>query len=69
MNGSDEEWLELVVLGPPSMPLGPLTCTEITASTCKLTWKPPEDDGGKPIQEYEIEKLDPKTKKWVKVRV
>ena len=50
MNGSDEEWLELVVLGPPSMPMGPLECTDVTASTCKLHWLPPEDDGGVPIQ-------------------
>ena len=50
VNGSDEEWLELVVLGPPSMPMGPLECTDVTASTCKLHWLPPEDDGGVPIQ-------------------
>ncbi len=68
VNGFDEEWLELVVLGPPSRPLGPLECLDITASTCKLHWLPPEDDGGMPIQEYEIEKLDPRTKRWVKVR-
>ena len=49
-NGSDEEWLELVVLGPPGTPMGPLECTDVTASTCKLHWLPPEDDGGVPIQ-------------------
>ena len=68
-NGSDEEWLELVVLGPPSRPLGPLICTDITANSCKLSWKAPSDDGGMPIQEYEIEKLCPKTKRWIKVKL
>ena len=66
-NGSDEETVELVVLGPPSRPMGPLICTDITAHTCKLRWEPPEDDGGMPIQEYEIEKLCPRTKRWIKI--
>lgn len=55
-NGDDEEWLELVVLGPPSRPMGPLTCTDITASTCKLHWLPSKDDGGKPIQASTLQK-------------
>ncbi len=66
-NGDDEEFFELVVLGPPSRPMGPLECTDVTSSTCKLHWLPPEDDGGLPVQEYEVEKLDPRTKRWVKI--
>jgi hypothetical protein len=66
-NGSDEEVFELVVLGPPGHPMGPLKCTDVTANTCKLHWLPPEDDGGVPVQEYEVEKLDPRTKRWVKI--
>jgi len=66
-NGFDEEWLELVVLGPPSRPMGPLTCTDITAHSCILRWEPPEDDGGMPVLEYEVEKPCPKTKRWIKV--
>ncbi len=46
--------------------MGPLICTDITAHTCKLHWEPPEDDGGMPIQEYEIEMLHPKSKRWIK---
>ncbi len=34
---------------------------------CKLSWTKPEDDGGLPIKEYEIEKLDTSTGKWVRV--
>ena len=62
----DEEWVELVVLGRPSRPEGPLEVANITAEGCKLRWKPPADDGGMPIQEYEIEMLCPKTKKWIR---
>ena len=48
-NGHDEEWVELVVLGRPARPEGPLEVANITAEGCKLRWKPPLDDGGKPI--------------------
>ena len=54
------------MLGRPARPEGPLEVANITAEGCKLRWKPPLDDGGKPIQEYVIEMLCPKTKKWVK---
>lgn len=67
LNGKDEEILNLIVLGPPSKPKGPLITSEITAKSCKLNWKTPEDDGGTPIAEYVIEKLCPKTQKWIQV--
>ena len=68
INGFDEEWVELVVLGKPARPQGPLEVSNITANGCRLNWKAPLDDGGMPIQEYEVEKFDPKLKRWVKVR-
>ena len=37
----------------------------MTKNGCKLKWKKPEDDGGSPIQCYEIEKLDPHTGQWI----
>ena len=49
-NGFDEEWVELVVLGRPARPEGPLEVSNVTATGCKLRWKAPLDDGGKPIQ-------------------
>ena len=39
--------------------------SDITKKTCKLKWKPPLDDGGSPIEYYEMEKLDPNTGEWV----
>lgn len=41
--------------------------TDVTATSAKVKWEKPEDDGGVPIKEYEIEKLDTKTGKWVRV--
>ncbi len=40
---------------------------DITSSSCKLKWKPPEDDGGKPITGYVVEKMDKETGRWVPV--
>lgn len=54
-------------LGKPEKPQGPLEVTDVTKTSAKLKWKPPEDDGGCPIKEYEIEKMDTKTGKWVRV--
>jgi len=57
-SGKDEETVELTVLAKPSSPQGPLEVKDITKTGCKLQWKKPEDDGGSPVKEYEIEKLD-----------
>ena len=65
--GSDTELVDLVVLGPPGKPMGPLQVKDVRADSCKLVWKPPEDDGGCPIKDYDVEMLCPKTKKWKKV--
>lgn len=53
--------------GKPEAPKGPLEVTDITATSAKVKWEKPEDDGGVPIKEYEIERLDTKTGKWVRV--
>lgn len=34
---------------------------------CFTSWEKPEDDGGCPIKEYEVEKMDMATKRWVRV--
>lgn len=66
-NGSDEEIVDLIVLGRPGKPEGPLEVNDIHEKGCKLKWKKPADDGGVPIKEYEIEKMDTATGKWVRV--
>lgn len=66
-SGKDEATLEFTVLGKPDSPKGPLEVTDITKKSCKIKWKKPEDDGGCPITEYEVEKMDLATGKWVRV--
>lgn len=55
-------------LGKPSKPQGPLEVSDVTKNGCTLTWKKPEDDGGSPIEYYEIEKLDPLTGMYINNR-
>lgn len=51
----------------PSKPKGPLKVSDTTKSGCKLKWGKPEDDGGKPITSYQVEKLDKATGRWVPI--
>lgn len=67
INGKDTETVELTVLGKPGQPKGPLDVADVTATSCKVSWAKPEDDGGSPIREYEVEKMDLATGKWVRV--
>ena len=64
-SGTDEATVEIKVLGKPSKPKGPLEVSDIHKEGCTLKWKPPEDDGGCPIECYEIEKMDEETGRWV----
>ena len=64
-HGKDEAEVEVVVLAAPSKPKGPLKVKDVTKSGCKLAWQPPEDDGGKPVTGYVVEKLD--KGRWVPV--
>ncbi|GAU87381.1 hypothetical protein RvY_00244-2 [Ramazzottius varieornatus] len=64
-SGSDTAEVEVVVLGRPSRPEGPITIPETTDKSIKMKWNPPKDDGGMPIDKYVIEKQDPKTGNWV----
>uniref|UniRef100_A0A5K3EN24 non-specific serine/threonine protein kinase n=1 Tax=Mesocestoides corti TaxID=53468 RepID=A0A5K3EN24_MESCO len=65
--GFDEATVEVVVLGKPTKPRGPLEVKEVTKNSCVLEWKPPSDDGGEPIQYYLVEKMDTKKGRWEKV--
>lgn len=48
--GSDEAEVELVVLGKPARPEGPLEVCDVTKDSVKLKWQPPKDDGGHDIR-------------------
>lgn len=53
------------VLCRPSAPKGPLEAKEVFEDNMTLEWQPPEDDGGTPVEHYELEKLDTATNQWV----
>lgn len=64
-HGRDEADVEVLILGAPSKPKGPLKVSDVTKNGLKLAWAPPEDDGGKPVTGYVVEKLD--KGRWVQV--
>lgn len=64
--GSDSATCRVLVVDKPLPPQGPLDVSDITPDTCTLTWKPPLDDGGSPITNYIVEKMDA-SGVWVKV--
>ena len=41
----------------PGKPAGPLRCINLTHNSVTLTWNPPDNDGGAPLIEYEVECL------------
>lgn len=40
---------------------------DVHAQGCKLQWQPPKDDGGMPLEGYQVEKQDVLTGRWVPV--
>ena len=65
--GVDNAEVEICVLSKPSKPNGPLVVSDVTAESCKLKWEPPEDDGGQPLENYVVERMDTDTGRWVPV--
>lgn len=51
----------------PTQPRGPLEVSNVFDDSCDLTWQAPTDDGGEPVEFYEVEKMDTATGKWVPV--
>ncbi len=49
--------------GPPSAP-EPL---EVTSSTCELSWRPPENDGGSPVTGYYVQRSPARSERWIRV--
>lgn len=57
--GSDSATCRVQVVDKPQPPQGPLDVSDITPDNCSLAWRAPLDDGGSPITNYIVEKLDP----------
>lgn len=39
----------------PSAPIGPLKVSDLTETTCALSWQPPTSDGGTPLTGYVLQ--------------
>lgn len=52
-------------LDKPQSPTGPVAVVDSSANGITIQWKPPRDDGGKPIQSYIIERQQVGRKTWV----
>ena len=57
--GYDSASCRVLVVDKPQPPQGPLDVSDITPDNCSLAWRPPLDDGGSPITNYIVEKLEP----------
>ncbi|XP_060088970.1 immunoglobulin-like and fibronectin type III domain-containing protein 1 [Heteronotia binoei] len=64
-SGSLEASLKLVVIDKPQPPVGPIEVVDTSTSGITIQWKPPKDDGGKPIQKYIIERQQAGRKTWL----
>ena len=51
---------------PPGPPINVLV-DDITKTGCKLTWEPPENDGGSPVTGYMVERCNGYSSRWSKV--
>lgn len=66
-NGTDKATVNVIVLDVPSPPEGPLRPSNVTKSSCTLSWRPPKDDGGSEILHYIVEKMDSENLRWVPI--
>lgn len=57
----------IIFLGVPNKPKGPLQVSDVNAEGCKLKWEPPEDDGGTPVDYYQVERMDVESGHWIPV--
>ncbi|XP_074971723.1 immunoglobulin-like and fibronectin type III domain-containing protein 1 isoform X11 [Phalacrocorax aristotelis] len=57
--------LKLVVIDKPQPPAGPIKIVGSSANDITIQWKPPKDDGGKPLQSYIVERQQVGKNDWV----
>lgn len=64
-SGRDTATVHVIVTDKPEAPEGPLQVSDVHKEGCKLKWKRPLDDGGLPVEYYQVDKMDPETGCWV----
>ncbi|XP_069731812.1 immunoglobulin-like and fibronectin type III domain-containing protein 1 isoform X28 [Phaenicophaeus curvirostris] len=57
--------LKLLVLDKPQPPAGPIKIVQSSINDITIQWKPPKDDGGKPLQRYIVERQQVGKSDWV----
>ncbi|XP_051567599.1 immunoglobulin-like and fibronectin type III domain-containing protein 1 [Myxocyprinus asiaticus] len=65
--GTIEALSRLIVLDKPTNPMGPTEVIEASASCVEFKWRPPKDDGGSPIINYNIERNQIGRNTWIKI--
>lgn len=45
-------------LGPPGRPKGPLEVLDVQKDSVTIAWKPPEDNGGRPITLVQVDSVE-----------
>lgn len=65
--GADSGTCKVLVVDVPAPPQGPLDISDITPETCSLAWRPPSDDGGSPVTNYQVERQDVASGMWIKI--
>ena len=59
--------MNLINTDKPAAPTGPLKVTDVHKEGCKLQWEKPVDDGGLPLENYVVEKMDNDTGRWIPI--
>lgn len=66
-SGKDSVTVNVLVTDKPTPPQGPLEVSDVHKEGCHLKWKHPKDDGGIPLEYYQVDKLDTDTGCWIPV--
>lgn len=56
--------INVITLGPPSVPTGPICFDEIKAQSIIISWDEPKEDGGGEITCYSVEKRETSQANW-----
>ncbi|KAL4658667.1 immunoglobulin-like and fibronectin type III domain-containing protein 1 isoform X1 [Arapaima gigas] len=65
--GTTEACSKLIVLDKPTPPQGPLEVLESSAHCIEFKWRPPKDNGGAPVTNYNLERQQVGRNTWKKI--
>ncbi|KAG7257339.1 hypothetical protein CRUP_037295 [Coryphaenoides rupestris] len=66
-HGTTEVVSQLVVIDRPSIPQGPAEVLESSPAVIEFKWRPPKDDGGRPVVSYALERRQVGRNTWKKL--